>query len=88
MKGFLGKVLLTGSAATAFLLAAPSAFAGTGDYNGDGAVDDADKQIIMDARNTVAGDAGFVPAADHDGDGVISLIDVFEFAKVYKAANQ
>jgi len=70
------------------VLAAPVAFAGVpGDYNGDGAVDDADKQIILDARNTVEGDEGFVPAADHNGDGVISLVDVSAFAKIYRAQN-
>lgn len=70
------------------LLAGPAALAGApGDYNDDGAVDDADKQIIMDARNTTDGDAGFVPAADHDGDGVISLVDVSAFSKIYNAQN-
>lgn len=80
------RVLLAAVAMLALCLAAPAALAGApGDYNDDGAVDDADKQIIMDARNTVAGDAGFVPAADHDEDGVISLIDVLEFGKIYNA---
>lgn len=72
----------------AFLLAAPVAFAGeAGDYNNDGAVDDADKQIILDARDTTTADPGFVEAADHDGDGIISLLDVSAFAKLYNAQN-
>lgn len=76
------------TALSMLLLAGPAALAGApGDYNNDGAVDDADKQIIMDARNTAEGDAGFVAAADHDGDGVISLVDLSAFAKIYHAQN-
>ena len=87
MMKFLGRALLAVSAASLFLLVAPAAFAGAGDYNDDGVVDDADKQIILDARNTSPGDPGFVPAADHDGDGVVSLRDVSTFMKIYRAQN-
>jgi len=91
-RGELRRTLLAVAAllaSVAFLLVAPGAFAAEpGDYNNDGVVDEADKQIILDARNTTAGDPGFVPAADHDGDGVISLVDVSAFAKIYKAQNE
>ena len=87
MMRFLGRVLLVVAASTFF--AAPAAFAGlTGDYNNDGVVDDTDKQIILDARNTSPGDPGFVATADHDGDGVITLRDVSTFMKSYRAQNQ
>ena len=69
------------------LLAASAASAAApGDYNGDGLVDDADKAIILAlaANGSAAGDADFLPAADHDGDGTISMVDVAEFSKLLK----
>ena len=70
------------------LLVVAPAIASEFDYNGDGAVDDADQQIILDARNTYTDHPDFVPAADHDGDGQISLRDVHEFMKARKAQDQ
>jgi hypothetical protein len=64
------------------LLAAPAAFAIEGDYNGDGAVDENDRAIVTAAVGTVAGDPDFVAAADHDGDGIISLQDVGYFLRL------
>ena len=87
MKGFPGKVLLAAAAGSMLLVAAP-AIASEFDYNGDGAVDDADQQIIEDARNTYTGHPDFVPAADHDGDGQISLVDLNEFVKARRAQDQ
>jgi hypothetical protein len=49
------------------------------DYNADAVCDGADEAIIMGAQGKRAGDDGFVAAADHDGDGVISLSDVAVF---------
>ena len=86
-RGDIRRTLLAVPALLTFL-AAPVAFAGEDcDYNNDGAVDDADKTIIMKAVNTGTGDAGFVAAADHNGDGVISLRDVSTFMKIYRAQN-
>ena len=59
------------------LLAAPAAWAnGSGDCDGNGVVDADDVEIARGAVGTAAGDAGFVAAADTDGDGVISLVDL------------
>jgi hypothetical protein len=52
------------------------------DYNGDGACDGADLDVVMGAQGTVSGDDGYVAAADHDGDGVISLVDAAIFAQL------
>jgi hypothetical protein len=58
-------------------LAAPAAFAsGSGDCNGDGAVDAADVELARGAVGSTAGDDAFIAAADIDGDGVISLVDL------------
>ncbi len=64
------------------MLTAPAAFALEGDYNDDGSVDNADKAIILAALGKSSADDGFVAAADHDGDGVISLNDVSHFASL------
>jgi hypothetical protein len=57
------------------VIGAGSALA-NGDVNADGVVDAADQQIVVDALGTADGDPGFVPEADLDGDGVITLQDV------------
>lgn len=63
-----------------FALAAPAFAGGSGcDYNGDGACDQADQDIIVAAQGTQEGDPGYVPAADLDGDGVISPADLSAF---------
>ena len=73
----MNRVTLSLLAALGLWIAAPAAFADTpGDLNGDGAVDDVDKTIMTDAIGSAAGDAGFVAAADYDGDGAISLADL------------
>ena len=77
------KRLLSMFTMAGLLVAAPVALAAApGDYNDDGVVDDTDKAIIFDAVGTKEGDPGFVPAADHDGDGVISLADVSDFSQI------
>jgi hypothetical protein len=46
------------------------------DYNGDGANDAGDLELIQAAFNTAEGVAGYDPAFDHDGDGVVSGTDI------------
>lgn len=58
------------------VMGAGAAFAAEGDYNGDGVVDEADSQMLVDAIGAVEGDDAYFAAGDHDGDGVISLADV------------
>lgn len=66
-----------------FALAAPAAFADeTCDYDGSGVCDADDQAIIMAAQGTQVGEAGYEPAADHDGDGVISLADLAIFLQL------
>ena len=66
--------LLTG---LAILLTVPGALAADlGDLNNDGGVDTADAELAADALGAVEGDEDFLPEADMDGDGVISLADV------------
>ena len=74
-------------AVAAILLAAPAALAIEGDYNADGVINEADQAILTDALQTRDGDPGFVPAADHDGDGVITLADLGVFVRLMKEAN-
>ncbi len=69
-------------ATLALMFAAPAAFALEGDLNNDGAVDQADSKIAMAAVGTTADDPGFLPAADLDGDGVITLVDVGALLKL------
>jgi len=69
-------------ASLGLLLGAGSAFAAEGDFNGDGAVDAADQQILLDAVGSAEGDANYLPAGDADGDGVITLQDVGYFLKL------
>lgn len=45
------------------------------DINGDGITDGADVEIIQAALGTVAGEEGYVAAADLNGDGTVSTID-------------
>jgi hypothetical protein len=62
----------------------------SGDYNNDGVVDDADKGIIWDAMEVQAAEGApdFPAAADHDGDGVISLVDLSAFTLLYNAERE
>jgi hypothetical protein len=46
------------------------------DFDGNGAFDQADKDVILAAQGTQPGDPGYIPQADLDGDEVISLVDV------------
>lgn len=66
------------------MLAAPAWAGVAGDCDGNGQVDAADVEIATDLVNMTADDAGYVAAADVDGDGVISFVDVNE---IVKAAN-
>jgi len=67
------------------LLSAGTAFAADGDYNADGAVDEADLQIIKDAMGSGEGDERFVAAADHNGDGMINVVDLADFHQLMLA---
>ena len=68
--------------ALGLIFAAPAALAIEGDYNGDGVVDQTDQDMLTDAMMTTEGDPDFLPEADHDGDGVISLRDVGRFLDI------
>ena len=64
-------------ATAVLLLAAPSAFADHPcDFDGSGAFDQPDKEVLKAAQNSRAGDPGWVPEADRDGDGIITLVDI------------
>ncbi len=66
-------------ATAALLLAAPTAFAEHPcDFDGNGAFDQPDRDVLIAAaaQNSTPGDPGWVPAADRDGDGIISLVDI------------
>ena len=54
------------------------------DYNGDGVVDDVDRQALMNAASQQAteGHPLWNPQMDHDGDGVISLVDLSKFLEL------
>ncbi|GMT41336.1 MAG: hypothetical protein IEMM0001_2071 [bacterium] len=56
-----------------------------GDLDGDGDVDGDDRNILRLSLDTRTGDAGFVPEADYDGDGLISYNDYREWYVCYKA---
>lgn len=47
------------------------------DYNGDGTVDDLDRELFQSAFNSEAGDGVYDAIFDHNGDG---LIDGADFA--------
>lgn len=47
-----------------------------GDYNNDGSVDAADFAIVHNAFGAVEGEGDYLPAADHDSDGVIAGSDL------------
>ncbi|NOZ67837.1 MAG: hypothetical protein GXP46_00985 [Deferribacteres bacterium] len=56
-----------------------------GDLDNDGDVDGDDRNILRLSLNTRAGDAGFIPEADYDGDGLISYNDYREWYVCYNA---
>lgn len=66
------------------VLGAGSAFATEGDYNGDGSVDAADQQLLLDALGSGPDDPNYLPAGDHDGDGVITTVDIGYFLDIAK----
>ena len=45
------------------------------DYNGDGATDHVDVEMLEGALGTASGDDDFLAQADHDGDGFITVAD-------------
>lgn len=47
----------------------------TADLNDDGVIDNNDVDLFTGSFATAEGDEGFEPAADFDGDGVVTLID-------------
>ena len=66
-------------ATAALLLTAPIAFAEHPcDFDGSGAFDQPDKEVLKAAaaQNATPGDPSWVPAADRDADGIITVIDI------------
>jgi YD repeat-containing protein len=57
-----------------------------GDIDADGVIDANDRMILLGARKTCTGDAGFVPAADLNGDGCITNQDYRLWLQAYRAA--
>lgn len=56
-----------------------------GDIDADGVIDKNDRQVLLAARGTCSGDAGFVPAADLDDDGCITNQDYRLWLQAYRA---
>ena len=54
-----------------------------GDVDGDGAVDANDFWLLADAFGTCFGEAGFVPPADLDEDGCVTLTDYGRWLQCY-----
>jgi hypothetical protein len=54
------------------------------DLNGDEIVDATDRNIFLSSYRLCAGDAGYLPEADFDDDGCITLNDYREWYKCYK----
>lgn len=72
MKWFASLLAVAG-----LLLVAPTALADHPcDFDGSGAFDQPDEDVLAAAQNSQPGDPGWVPAADRDGDGVISPVDI------------
>ena len=55
-----------------------------GDLDGDGDVDATDRSIFLSSYRKCTGDPGFIPEADYDGDGCITLNDYREWYRCYK----
>ncbi|MBW2230542.1 MAG: hypothetical protein JRH17_09155 [Deltaproteobacteria bacterium] len=67
------------------LLGAGGALAAEGDLNSDGVVDQSDLQILQDSMGSGQGDENFVPGADLDGDGLISVVDLADLHRLILA---
>lgn len=52
------------------------AMASDADYDNNGVVDEADCELVVAAFGSGEGDADYLAAADHDGDGVIAGADL------------
>ena len=64
-------------ATAVMLLAAPTAGAEHPcDFDGSGAFDQPDKEILKAAQNATPGDSNWVAAADRDADGIITVVDI------------
>jgi hypothetical protein len=75
----LARKTLIGAAATSLVMlcgASAQAADAEFDYNGDGAVDAADMELIKAAFNSAEGDEDFNPIFDHDGDGFVGGSDI------------
>ena len=57
-----------------------------GDYNNDGATDEADRAIIQAAVGSQQGDASYVAAADHTASGSVGGADFLAFQRMSGAA--
>ena len=66
---------------------AANAQAVKGDVNGDGTVNCADLTAVQSVIGRRAGQPGFVPAADVDGNGVIDVRDIASIARMMPAGN-
>ena len=64
-------------ATAVMLLSAPTAFAEHPcDFDGSGAFDQPDKEVLKAAQNATPGDSNWVAAADRDADGIITVVDI------------
>jgi len=58
-----------------------------GDLDGDGDVDAGDRAVFLSTYGRCEGNAAFLPAADYDGDGCVTLPDYQAWLADYRAFN-
>lgn len=74
----MAKLWATGLLSLGLALCAGAAMAENScatDFNGDGVTNEADVAILQSTLGKSAGDAGYVAAADLDGDGAVTAQD-------------
>ena len=70
-------------ATAGLVMMAPAALAGGScDFDGNGACDDADRDLLMSLQGAARGDADFRDDVDLDDDGVISLVDAAQWTQL------